>query len=618
MVKKLLSVLIPVLFFSTAHAELPSTLTDREMQKFRQTSDGLVSINAVLAPGSTINTTGNITAGFFIGNGSLLTGVTGGNATANDTAYGASWNGSTTQMPSQNAVYDKIETIAGGNYTITNATTDTGWTHAAGKAYPTVIGDDIGIGLSDPVAPLTVKGDGNTTGKMVQLQSSTGVDRVTVLDNGNVGIGTTAPAGMLELNSAATNSSNLLVVLSPSLASTRSSSIGIGKSLTSGNSGYLSWVNNAVPYLSLETWGGVNPIRIWGNQTYIISNQVGIGTTAPSEKLDVQGNISVVSTSFYKGNASLMDGVGGDLSGTVGNAQIVAGTVGPSELAATAVTAGVYGSASLSPVITVDADGRVTNVTNATITGTGASTLWNSTGTNIYNNGSFTKVGIGTSAPNVNLVVVGDANITGNLTVSGNISYPGNVSAIYFEPYDQSIRGDTDAYALNITSDLIVSDGDIRITNGGQYFGDGGGIINVTGGTSQWDDGNGNTIGFIDGNASGAVGIGTTAAAYMLDIVGGAGEADIRIDGGDGQSVAFRFSENGTMKWLINYDGATNQTSIYSSLLDKHLLTFKETGAISLTPLTTIPTPAAKGDFYINGTNNVTYIYNGTAWRALY
>jgi hypothetical protein len=53
----------------------------------------------------------------------------------------------------------------------------------------------------------------------------------------------------------------------------------------------------------------------------------------------------------------------------VGSVEIATNAVTASELASTAVTAGTYGSATAVPVFTVDADGRITGVTNTTITG---------------------------------------------------------------------------------------------------------------------------------------------------------------------------------------------------------------------------------------------------------
>ena len=59
----------------------------------------------------------------------------------------------------------------------------------------------------------------------------------------------------------------------------------------------------------------------------------------------------------------------------VGSAQIAAGAVGANELASTGVSAGSYGSSSAIPVITVDADGRVTSASTAAITGLGANSV---------------------------------------------------------------------------------------------------------------------------------------------------------------------------------------------------------------------------------------------------
>ena len=47
----------------------------------------------------------------------------------------------------------------------------------------------------------------------------------------------------------------------------------------------------------------------------------------------------------------------------------------------------------------------------------GITSVWNSSGTNVYLNDSTAKVGIGTSSPTQKLTVVGNANITGNLSI---------------------------------------------------------------------------------------------------------------------------------------------------------------------------------------------------------
>lgn len=70
--------------------------------------------------------------------------------------------------------------------------------------------------------------------------------------------------------------------------------------------------------------------------------------------------------------SSLADGDYGDIVVTSSGAvwDIDSGVVGPTELASTSVVAGTYGSSTQIPLLVVDADGRLTSVTNLTISGT--------------------------------------------------------------------------------------------------------------------------------------------------------------------------------------------------------------------------------------------------------
>ena len=75
-----------------------------------------------------------------------------------------------------------------------------------------------------------------------------------------------------------------------------------------------------------------------------------------------------IALNTYDGKLFIKKDVGGTESivtiGAVG-----AGSIGPTELASTAVTAGSYGSTSAIPVITIDAEGRITSASTATISG---------------------------------------------------------------------------------------------------------------------------------------------------------------------------------------------------------------------------------------------------------
>ena len=58
---------------------------------------------------------------------------------------------------------------------------------------------NVGIGVTNPLGKLVIKGNSNTTGIGFQTQNLSGSPLVTILNNGQVGIGTTAPAEGLKL-----------------------------------------------------------------------------------------------------------------------------------------------------------------------------------------------------------------------------------------------------------------------------------------------------------------------------------------------------------------------------------------------------------------------------------
>jgi len=248
------------------------------------------------------------------------------------TASGINWTTPTTGTVTGTGTTNRLTKFTdGANGVIGNS----GIQDASNAIAITINGnEEVGINKTNPTRPLHVSGiaqidngslqlggTSSVSGNNPQLRrtnssndlaiSTGGSDRITVLGTGNVGIGTTSPSGKLEVKDGSIrvttfNSFSNLISGRSAIPSAEGYNLGgllfqayrTGTTYTTGAAIYsyadgAAWTSTSVPsYLSFHTAGSGSTNT--SERMVIKSNgNVGIGTTSPGEKLEVDGRIKV-------------------------------------------------------------------------------------------------------------------------------------------------------------------------------------------------------------------------------------------------------------------------------------------------------------------------------------
>ena len=423
----------------TSHGTGKSLTIKNLLKAGKITVDGTnVGINST-SPTQRLDVVGTVKATAFIGDGSALTGISGGGASVSDSVYGVGWDGDTTVAPSKNAVYDKIETISSGSVGIGTENTITFWptTTTLGSlptaTYPSLTELSYVKGATSSLQTQINSLSGSSGG---WTDGGTSIYNTTTTDK--VGIGSTSPTELLDVNGNIKASGYLKTTgTGDSYINATSGNVGVG-TFSIGSSGLFVKTNLAIGSNYHTLAAPTNGVLIQGN--------LGVGTFSPSVSLHVVGN------------------------------QRVTGLVS-------------------CDTIDTDSSGNLTCGTDS-----GGAGGWTDGGTNIYNTATSDNVAIGTTTPTQKLTVVGTVSAT---------AFTGDGSALTGISAGGWTDGGTNVYPATTTDQVAIGtttpvSGAILTVNG-TIAGGGTGPMAIT---------------------SANVGIGTTTAGSLLT-VGSTGQATV-------------------------------------------------------------------------------------------
>jgi len=143
----------------------------------------------------------------------------------------------------------------------------------------------VGIGTRFPTASLHISGSVSTD-NLMRVQSSTGTEYFFISASGNIGAGTTSPSAALHIARTAADGASIRLQTTNSTAN-----------------GSIQWANSANSIIALigsnynvsDSAGGLEFIAGGTTTRMFISSSgnVGIGTTTPVDKLEIEGNIRI-------------------------------------------------------------------------------------------------------------------------------------------------------------------------------------------------------------------------------------------------------------------------------------------------------------------------------------
>ncbi|MDE1946105.1 MAG: DUF5011 domain-containing protein, partial [Patescibacteria group bacterium] len=259
----------------------------------------------------------------------------------------------------------------------------------------------VGIGTSTPATQFDVYGQG--TNAIANFASSSNQSALYIASNGNVGVGSTSPVGLLSVTGSNANSSGVpqvaFAVYGPAGSSATGSSIIMNTGAGSGSGTNGMGGGDFLITTGSGSAGGAGQPGRGGNMTVTL----GAGAGAAGIPAGVGGSLTVISGNGGVSSGGNSAGVGGAITLTAGNGGSGSNAFGGANGGSVTITAGAGGAAS---------------TLNSTTAGVGGNILLLPGGSTGSNSGG---VGIGTSTPLSALSITGSSTGVWFGTNSGNV-----------------------------------------------------------------------------------------------------------------------------------------------------------------------------------------------------
>ena len=196
-------------------------------------------------------------------------------------------------------------------------------------------------------------------------------------------------------------------------------------------------------FLNTADNGAVN--LYYNNSKKLETTNTGVlitGTLVADVTGDVTGDLTGTASAVADGAVTATKiGTGAVLTSKIADnaitsAKIADGSIGATQLTATSVTAGSYGSSSAIPILTIDADGRITAASTATtssILTIGADSGSDDTltvGTDTFTIAGGSNLTSTVSNNQVSIALDASPTISGNLVVQGNLTVSGTTTTV--------------------------------------------------------------------------------------------------------------------------------------------------------------------------------------------